>query len=40
MLPSMYVAVDEETNTQLQQLIDALEDDEDVNDVYHNADFS
>ena len=40
MLPSMYVAVDEEANTQLQQLIDALEDDEDVNDVYHNADFS
>ncbi len=40
MLPSMYVTVDEETNNQLQELIDALEDDDDVNDVYHNADFS
>ena len=40
MLPSMYVTVDEETNEKLLELIDALEDDDDVNDVYHNADFS
>ena len=40
MLPSLYVTVDEETNEKLLELIDALEDDDDVNDVYHNADFS
>ena len=40
MLPSLYVTVDEETNEKLLELIDALEDDDDGNDVYHNADFS
>ena len=40
MLPSLYVTVDEESNEKLLELIDALEDDDDVNDVYHNADFS
>ena len=39
MLPSMHVNVDEETNEKLEELITALEDDDDVNDVYHNAIF-
>lgn len=39
MLPSMHVNVDEETNEKLEELINALEDDDDVNDVYHNAIF-
>lgn len=39
MVPSMHVEIDEEASGKLQELIDALEDDDDVNDVYHNADF-
>ena len=39
MLPSMHVTIDEETNEKLEELINALEDDDDVNDVYHNAIF-
>lgn len=39
MLPSMHVNVDEETNEKLEELINALEDDDDVNNVYHNAIF-
>ena len=39
MLPSMHVNVDEEANEKLEELINALEDDDDVNDVYHNAIF-
>lgn len=39
MLPSMHVNVDEETNEKLEELINALEDDDDVNEVYHNAIF-
>lgn len=40
MQPSMFVTLDDEAKEKLLDLIDALEDDDDVNDVYHNADFS
>jgi YebC/PmpR family DNA-binding regulatory protein len=40
MLPRMYVPLTDEDHEQLQELVDALEDDDDVNDVYHNADLS
>lgn len=36
-VPSMYVTLDEADQEQLQKLIDALEDDDDVNDIYYNA---
>lgn len=39
MLPNMQVAVDDETAEIIERLVDILEDDEDVNDVYHNAEF-
>lgn len=38
MLPQSEVAVSEEDQTQFEKLIDALEDLEDVNQVYHNVD--
>lgn len=40
MVPRMFVSVDEETNEKLKELLDALEDDDDVNDVYHNAELA
>lgn len=40
MQPSMFVTLDDEAKEKLLELIDALEDDDDVNDIYHNADFS
>ena len=39
MVPDMYSAVDMETATKLQKLIDRLEEDDDVQNVYTNADF-
>lgn len=39
MVPDMYSAVDNETATKLQKLIDRLEEDDDVQNVYTNADF-
>lgn len=37
MVPSMHTAIAEENEEQFESLIDALEDDDDVQDVYHNA---
>lgn len=37
MVPTMYVPISEENKETFEKLIDALEDDDDVNDVYHNA---
>ena len=39
MVPDMYSAVDNETATKVQNLIDRLEEDDDVQNVYTNADF-
>lgn len=39
MLPNMHVPIDEETAEVIHKLVDMLEDDDDVNDVYHNAEF-
>ena len=39
MVPDMYSAVDNETATKLQKLIDRLDEDDDVQNVYTNADF-
>lgn len=39
MIPDTYTAIDEATAGKFQKMIDALEDDEDVQDVYHNAEF-
>jgi YebC/PmpR family DNA-binding regulatory protein len=37
MVPRMFVPIDEENKETFENLIEALEDDDDVNDVYHNA---
>jgi YebC/PmpR family DNA-binding regulatory protein len=39
MIPNLFTAVDEETAVKIQKMLDALEDDDDVQDVYHNAEF-
>jgi transcriptional/translational regulatory protein YebC/TACO1 len=39
MIPDNTVSVDMETAEKVQNLIDKLEEDDDVQDVYHNADF-
>lgn len=39
MVPDTYSSVDEETAVKIQKMLDALEDDDDVQDVYHNAEF-
>ncbi|ERI90724.1 DNA-binding regulatory protein, YebC/PmpR family [Clostridiales bacterium oral taxon 876 str. F0540] len=39
MIPDTYTAVDEETAVKIQKMLDALEDDDDVQDVWHNAEF-
>ena len=39
MVPDMYSAVDNETAAKVQKLIDRLEEDDDVQNVYTNADF-
>jgi len=38
-IPDTYTAIDEETAVKFQKMIDALEDDDDVQNVYHNAEF-
>jgi YebC/PmpR family DNA-binding regulatory protein len=39
LIPDTYTAVDEETAIKIQKMLDALEEDDDVQDVYHNAEF-
>ena len=39
MIPDITVAIDMDTAPKFQKLVDMLEDDDDVQDVYHNADF-
>lgn len=39
MIPNLYTQVDAETAAKVQKLIDILEEDDDVNEVYHNAEF-
>jgi len=39
MIPNTYTSVDMETAEKIQKMLDALEDDDDVQDVYHNAEF-
>ncbi len=39
MIPDTYTALDMTQSEQVQKLIDKLEDDDDVQDVYHNAEF-
>lgn len=39
MIPDNYVSVDAETAAKIEKLVDRLEDDDDVSDVYHNAEF-
>jgi transcriptional/translational regulatory protein YebC/TACO1 len=39
MLPQTYVTLPEDTQAQFEKLIDALEDLEDVQQVYHNVEF-
>ncbi|KAF5061013.1 YebC/PmpR family DNA-binding transcriptional regulator [Proteiniclasticum sp. QWL-01] len=39
MVPNLYTEVDMETAVKIQKLIDILEEDDDVNDIYHNTDF-
>lgn len=39
MIPNLYTQVDLETAAKVQKLIDILDEDEDVNAVYHNTDF-
>lgn len=39
MIPDTYTAIDEDTAVKFQKMLDVLEDDDDVQDVYHNAEF-
>ncbi|NFJ84232.1 YebC/PmpR family DNA-binding transcriptional regulator [Clostridium botulinum] len=39
MVPDTYTVIDEETATKFQKMLDVLEDDDDVQNVYHNAEF-
>lgn len=39
LIPNIYTSVDEETAVKIQKMLDALEEDDDVQDVYHNAEF-
>ncbi|KGO14085.1 YebC/PmpR family DNA-binding transcriptional regulator [Clostridium botulinum] len=39
MVPDTYTAIDEDTATKFQKMLDVLEDDDDVQNVYHNAEF-
>lgn len=38
-IPDTYTAIDEEVAVKFQKMIDVLEDDDDVQNVYHNAEF-
>lgn len=39
MIPDMYTAINEDDAKKFQKMLDLLEDDDDVQDVYHNAEF-
>lgn len=39
MIPDTYTSIDEETAKKFQRMLDLLEDDDDVQDVWHNAEF-
>lgn len=39
MIPNIFTAVDMETAAKIQKLLDILEDDDDVSEVYHNTEF-
>ena len=39
MIPDTYTAIDEETAKKFQRMLDLLEEDDDVQEVYHNAEF-
>ena len=39
LIPDLFVAIDDETAVKFQRMIDALEDDDDVQEVSHNAEF-
>ncbi len=39
MIPDNYTAIDEEVAPKFQKMLDVLEDDDDVQNVYHNAEF-
>ncbi|EKO1912895.1 YebC/PmpR family DNA-binding transcriptional regulator [Clostridium botulinum] len=39
MVPDTYTAIDEDIATKFQKMLDVLEDDDDVQNVYHNAEF-
>lgn len=39
MIPDTYTSIDEETAVKFQKMLDQLEDDDDVQNVYHNAEF-
>ncbi|GAA0114489.1 YebC/PmpR family DNA-binding transcriptional regulator [Clostridium senegalense] len=39
MIPDTYTEINEETAVKFQKMLDVLEDDEDVQEVYHNAEF-
>ncbi|WP_040211477.1 YebC/PmpR family DNA-binding transcriptional regulator [Clostridium polynesiense] len=39
LVPDTYTAIDEATATSFQKMLDVLEDDDDVQNIYHNADF-
>ena len=39
MIPNVYTDLDLETSEKFQKLIDALLEDDDVDNVYHNAEF-
>ncbi len=39
MIPDTYTSIDEETAVKFQKMLDLLEEDDDVQNVYHNAEF-
>ena len=39
MIPDTYTAIDEEAAKKFQKMLDLLDDDDDVQEVYHNAEF-
>ena len=39
MIPDTYTAISEEDAKKFQKMLDLLEDDDDVQEVYHNAEF-
>ena len=39
MIPDTYTAINEDDAKKFQKMLDLLDDDDDVTDVYHNAEF-